>query len=421
MNKERLKQTKFGLLPYEWSLAKISDLLQKGIIVSHLDGNHGGEYPRSEEFVREGVPYISANSILSGNVDFSKAKYLSLDRANRIRKGIAKSGDVLFAHNATVGPVAVLITDEPRVILSTTLTYFRCDEKSLHNYYLKAFFETDLFVRQYSRIMAQSTRNQVPITTQRRFYIVLPPFSEQFKIAKILFAWDEAIAKTERLIVALHQRKKSIMQRLLTGQLRFPKFDHEWEEMELGQFLKPTIRKVEKPKDGYLRLGLRSHGKGTFTSTMDTDDSEAVAMSHLFEVREGDLIVSITFAWEGAIAIVGKDGDGALVSHRFPTYIFDTKKVLPEFFRYVMLTKRFFYDLRLISPGGAGRNRVMSKTDFLKLKVKVPSIEEQKKIGGTLVAIDEYIKALTKKLELFQQQKKGLMQKLLTGQIRVKV
>jgi type I restriction enzyme S subunit len=63
----------------------------------------------------------------------------------------------------------------------------------------------------------------------------------------------------------------------------------------------------------------------------------------------------------------------------------------------------------------------MSKKDFLKLKIKVPSIEEQKKSGGTLSAIDEYINVLSKKLELIQQQKKGLMQRLLTGQVRVKV
>jgi len=63
----------------------------------------------------------------------------------------------------------------------------------------------------------------------------------------------------------------------------------------------------------------------------------------------------------------------------------------------------------------------MSKTDFMKLKIKVPTIEEQEKIGETLMAVDEYINALSKKLELFQQQKKGLMQKLLTGEIRVKV
>jgi len=174
-----------------------------------------------------------------------------------------------------------------------------------------------------------------------------------------------------------------------------------------------------KPVEAYLRLGIRSHGKGTFTSVVD--DPETIALTHLFLARKDDLIVNITFAWEGAIALVGPDGDGALVSHRFPTYVFDISKMLPEYFKHLMVTDRFFYELDLISPGGAGRNRVMNKGDFLKITVAVPDIEEQKKIAGVLGGMDEQIALLKKYLEKLKEQKKGLMQKLLTGEIRVKV
>ena len=131
--------------------------------------------------------------------------------------------------------------------------------------------------------------------------------------------------------------------------------------------------------------------------------------------------MSITFAWEGAIAMVEADGDLAYVSHRFPTYKFDTKKVVPEFFRYLMHTPRFFYDLGVVSPGGAGRNRVMSKRNFLKIKVRIPPVEEQKKIGETLMTLDREISLLKTKLEKLESEKRGLMQKLLTGEVRVKV
>jgi len=151
------------------------------------------------------------------------------------------------------------------------------------------------------------------------------------------------------------------------------------------------------------------------------DDPETIALTHLFQARKDDLIVNITFAWEGAIALVGPDGDGALVSHRFPTYVFDTSKMLPEYFKHLMVTDRFFYELDLISPGGAGRNRVMNKGDFLKITVAVPDIEEQKKIAGVLGGMDEQIALLKKYLEKLKKQKNGLMQKLLTGEIRVKV
>lgn len=111
----------------EWERLKLSTLLERGWIESHLDGNHGSNYPRKQEFVEDGVPYVSANCIDDERVDMSRAKYLSPARAGQLRKGIARHNDVLFAHNATVGPVAILRTSEPKVILSTSLTYYRCN------------------------------------------------------------------------------------------------------------------------------------------------------------------------------------------------------------------------------------------------------------------------------------------------------
>jgi hypothetical protein len=81
-----------------WELVPLEELLARGWISSHLDGNHGSDYPRKEEFVDAGVPYIAASAIKGGTVDFAEAKYLSPQRAATIRKGLAKDRDVLFAH-----------------------------------------------------------------------------------------------------------------------------------------------------------------------------------------------------------------------------------------------------------------------------------------------------------------------------------
>jgi type I restriction enzyme S subunit len=113
--------------------------------------------------------------------------------------------------------------------------------------------------------------------------------------------------------------------------------------------------------------------------------------------------------------------NGALVSHRFPTYEFKTELVIPEFFRHVIVQKWFIERLGLISPGGAGRNRVLSKKDFGKIEVLLPSVEEQRRIAALLNACDKEIELLNKQLNALKLQKRGLMQKLLTGQIRVKV
>ncbi|MGC2047117.1 MAG: restriction endonuclease subunit S, partial [Gallionella sp.] len=97
-----------------WERVTLDTLLERGWIEGHLDGNHGGDYPRKDEFISDGVPYISANCLDDEQIDMSRAKYLSASRAAKLRKGIAKDNDVLFAHNATVGPVAILHTDEEK-------------------------------------------------------------------------------------------------------------------------------------------------------------------------------------------------------------------------------------------------------------------------------------------------------------------
>lgn len=198
----------------------------------------------------------------------------------------------------------------------------------------------------------------------------------------------------------------------LVPKLRFSEFRDaaEWQEKSLSSFLTPVARDRKKPSEGYKGLGLRSHGKGTFLK--EQEDPAKNSMDTLYEVKRDDLIVNITFAWEGAIAIAGSTDDGALVSHRFPTYTFSKDRTLPEFFKFKIVNKQFVYKLGLISPGGAGRNRVMSKADFLELKVFLPKLDEQKKIADCLDTVDALIAAQGRKVEALKAHKKGLMQQL---------
>jgi len=198
----------------------------------------------------------------------------------------------------------------------------------------------------------------------------------------------------------------------LLPKLRFPEFQDtpKWSEKQLEDALSPTVRQIKKPINPYTGLGLRSHGKGTFLKNLQLPEKNA--MEYLYEVQRDDLIVNITFAWEGAIAIARQTDAGALVSHRFPTYTFNRNVAIPEFFRYIILDKRFIYNLGVISPGGAGRNRVLNKNDFLKLTVSIPDIPEQQKIADCLTSIDDLIAAHAQKLDALKSHKKGVMQGL---------
>jgi type I restriction enzyme S subunit len=216
-----------------WERVQLEVLLARGWITSHLDGNHGSDYPRKEEFVDAGVPYIAASAIKGGIVDFDEAKYLSPERAATIRKGLAKDRDVLFAHNATVGPVAILSTDEDVVILGTSLTYYRCDPQRIQPEYLAHFMISPAFTSQYAQVMKQSTRNQVPITKQREFFHVIPPIDVQRRIADEL---DELSMHTERLVdierrklIALDELKKSLLHQAFSGALNVKSTDKQLE------------------------------------------------------------------------------------------------------------------------------------------------------------------------------------------------
>ena len=203
--------------PHKYMVTSLQTLIDHGMITYHLDGNHGGDYPRSEEFSAKGVPYIGANCIVDGRIDFRIAKHLPIERANRLRKGIAKDSDVLFAHNATVGPVVVLETQEPKVILSTSLTAYRCNTESINPYYLSSYMLSDGFVKQYSAEMKQTTRNQVPITAQKKYLFMVPPIELQEQFAAFVSEVDKSKLAVKQSLEKLETLKKSLMQQYFGG------------------------------------------------------------------------------------------------------------------------------------------------------------------------------------------------------------
>ena len=244
--------------------------------------------------------------------------------------------------------------------------------------------------------------------------IFYPQEKEQTKIAEFLSAVDDKISQLGRQLELLNQYKKGVMQKIFSQEIRF-KNDNgedfgEWEEIQLKEFLTLTLRPVDKPNKNYHALGVRSHFKGLF-SKYDSQP-EKNSMDVLYEVFENDIVVNITFAWEGAMAIANKIHHKGLVSHRFPTYQTDESKILLNFFRYRFIQKDFLAELQLCSPGGAGRNRVLSKKDFLEISILKPSVQEQTKIAEFLTAIDERIDHTTAQLTHTKQWKKGLLQQM---------
>jgi type I restriction enzyme S subunit len=404
-----------GRFPDDWRLMPLENVAR--VYMSNVDkkGIEGENPVRLCNYTD-----VYYHNFITDDLNFMKATATD----SEIRKFGLKVGDVLITKDSEdrydIAVPSLVLGNLPNVLCGYHLALIRPNSEKLLGSYLCQLFKSH-FMRHYFSIIAIGvTRCGLTAEALAKMMIPIPSTDEQVKISGILSLWDNSYENIEKLIEAKKRLKKALMRQLFSGMVRFKGFQHrKWEERALGSFLKPVQRPIPRPNDNYTALGIRSHGNGTFLRTVDKP--EEVMMDTLYEVRANDLIVNITFAWEGAIALVKKSDEGALVSHRFPTYTFNRLKVIPKYFKYVIQTKRFIHKLGLISPGGAGRNRVLSKGDFLKLTVLVPSLDEQRKIAGLLSTLDKEISLLENSLRAFETQKKGLMQKLLTGKIRVKV
>ena len=191
--------------------------------------------------------------------------------------------------------------------------------------------------------------------------------------------------------------------------IRFKGYTEDWEQRKLGEIVKKYEDSIETPTEGYTRLGIRSHAKGTFHSFVEK--GKELETAKMFRVAADKFIVNITFGWEHAVAITDENDAGKLVSHRFPQYSFNAGMV-PKFFRYLILDENFKHHLELSSPGGAGRNRVLKLSDMLEYKMNFPSEAEQKKIATYFDNIDNLITLHQRKCDETKKLKKCMLQKM---------
>ena len=398
--KKNTPKLRFPKFTGEWEEKKIQKLIDDKIIISHLDGNHGGLYPRNEEFVSNGIPYITANDFAEGILYFDKCKFLTNERASKFRKGIAINGDVLFAHNATVGPTAILRTNFDYVILSTTATYFRCDNINLLNLYVEKYFNTDFFVNQYTRVMAQSTRNQVPISMQRTFSIKLPTIGEQTKIATFLTAVDEKLTQLKKKKTLLEQYKKGVMQKLFSQELRFKDDNNQdfpdWQEKTLGEISKIT------------------NGNG------DVQDASLEAKDGWYPFYDRSEIVKYLdrYTFDGEAVIYPGEGqsffpryfNGKYGLHQRCYTIKDYCANIHGKYLYYYLSTQNNYFIAFAVGSTVPSLRLDT---FQQAKVLLPSLVEQQKIATFLSAIDEKISHSSAQIEKMEAWKKGLLQQML--------
>ncbi|MDR2228741.1 MAG: restriction endonuclease subunit S [Flavobacteriaceae bacterium] len=201
--------------------------------------------------------------------------------------------------------------------------------------------------------------------------------------------------------------------------LRFPEFNDNWKERKIKEITQRYVNPAEINPDVYYReIGIRSHGKGLFHKKPIL--GKELGNKRVFWIKENAFILNIVFAWEQAIGKTTEKEIGMIASHRFPMYFPKENKSSIDFLLYFFLTKKGKILLELASPGGAGRNKTLGQKEFDNLKFQIPSIQEQQKIALFLNTVDEKIRQLEKKKNLFTEYKKGIIQKFFSQQIRFK-
>ncbi len=230
---------------------------------------------------------------------------------------------------------------------------------------------------------------------------IFPPLLEQEKIAGILGTWDEAIEKLSGLIEQKKLLKKGLMQRLLTGKTRLPGFTQPWKEVKLGE-IADLYQSQTISQEMLVDTGYPVYGANGF-----------IGYFHKCNHDTWQIMITCRGSTCGT---VNRTSGPSWITGNAMVINCDTYEICKLFLYYKLLLENFS---SVIS--GSGQPQIV-RSPLLKWKVNIPSdISEQQAIADVLSTADDEINLLNKKLEALKEQKKGLMQQLLTGQIRVKV
>jgi type I restriction enzyme S subunit len=191
-------------LPATWERRTVAWLLSSGALTDVKDGNHGANHPRVSEFTPQGLPFITANCVHGGKIDYDAAPKLAGEPLNRLRVGFSEADDVVLTHKGTVGRVAVA---SQASVLTPQTTYYRCAAGAIDPHYLAIFMESLYFYVQLAHVMSQTTRDFVPISKQYALTIVLPSLAEQVEIVRCV---SQLLAAADRLLQRVASARRRV-------------------------------------------------------------------------------------------------------------------------------------------------------------------------------------------------------------------
>ena len=376
-------QTELGLIPEDWEVKKLGEVIKLGNGKDYKHLNSGN------------IPVYGTGGIIT-YVD----KYLF----NGKSVGIGRKGSI----------------DKP-VLLDGK--FWTVDTL----FYVKEFFNSDIdfIYNSFLKIpwLKYNEATGLPSLSQNiinNLKIPLPPLPEQKKIAHCLSTWDCAIEKQSQLINALTQRKKALMQQLLTGKKRLPGFSGEWKEISLIELA--DFRRGSFPQPYGLPEWYDNENGEPFIQVYDVGDNFNLKPTTKSKISELAQVQSV-FIKKGTLIVTLQGSIGKVAITNYDAYIdrtlllFSSFKMKVDIYFIMYQIHNLFNIEKEKAPGGI--IKTITKEVLSNFKIKLPSFEEQTAIAEILATADRELQLQKEKLAQLQTQKKGLMQVLLTGKKRL--
>ncbi|WP_300222209.1 restriction endonuclease subunit S [uncultured Helicobacter sp.] len=392
------KHTELGVLPEDWEVVRLGDI---GKIV-------GGGTPSTKkvEFWSGTIPWISSSDIDENSVfDISQTRYITQEAISKSSTKPIEPNSILIVSRVGLGKVAV-----NQNILCTSQ-----DIQALTQHKQNAFFLVYAIKNLVSLACRINQGTSIKGFTKEvlsNLCIPLPPLAEQEKIAEILSAWDTQIQNFETLIAEKQALKKGLCQTLLTAKTRLKGFGEDWEVVRLGDVCEINPKSLELP-DTFIYIDLESVSRGKLCSVKYMKKTNAPSRAKR-TLQKHDILFQMVRPYQKNNLYFNLEGD--YVASTGYAQI-RTKQSSGFVFQYIH--SRAFVD-RVIEKCTGSNYPAINATDLSQIEIPLPPLAEQEKIAEILSEADNGITLLEQKLESLKSQKRGLMQNLLNGKVRVK-
>lgn len=417
---EGYKQTKIGLLPDDWQVCKLDELM---CLLTDYDAN--GSFASLAENVnpvnKESFAWYVRSTDLENNTKMSKVRYVDKSSYLFLKKTSLFGGELLFLKKGDVGRVYLFKPKTKYATLADNLYLLKLNQKS-NSGYLYNYFKSKTGQSQIRSKVAGSSIPALYKDDVKSILVPLPPtLVEQDKIANTLSDTDALIASIEKLIAKKRLIKQGVMQKLLS-----PK--ENWEVKSLPSVIwyqeGPGVRNTQFTNSGVKLLNGTNIEKGKLlldkTSRFISEEEAFGWYSH-FLVEDGDILIAcsgvtidkfeekVTIATESHLPLCMNTS-----TMRFKVISADITK---EYFFHFLKSKVFKEQIGGKATGSAQLNFGPSHVKMV--EISLPKREEQTQIATILSDIDTEIEALETKLAKYKHIKQGMMQNLLTGKIRL--